>query len=715
MRMASTIPVLVGLFVLGWAPARAVEEPAIGNFAGEQLPDVAKGKTLFLLCTGSSQMEGRNQHNQIAPPLPGDAAAHSRLFVWRNQKWSTAPGPSGQLVGPADLVARELADRMPDAYIALVNQSFGGGSRGAGVEAVSEGGDSYAQLFGGQGSGVQAARQAIEAGFGRWIGLVFCGTAPTSDGDAARQQVVRMVADWRKGMGNDNVPVVLVPSPHSYPESIARVHQVSPCAACINVDFLNTYWTWDDASGTYSQPNHHYSRESARVIGQRAAEALILLNRSKPVPRFAPPAWTAVPAGHALLPGGGPLAADPATALLYAVRHSNGSGEIAQLRHQSPDARSPDPLRTSVVVVPEAWTNRVGDQPFSAPLALTVFRDMLIGVAGDRLTLWPADRLRMDQNTRKLVPGEGPSRAITIPGASNLVAIAGVSRTLFLGDANGHIFVLDEFAVTKENAGEPVLKTAQGPRDLIDLAIRDRELFALSRTARDIFRIDPTGRGPPIPLGLAAMLKDPVAMAATDDGKWLVSDAGANAVWICDPKDGTARALVTLADPGRMAFDAQRRLLVIAQPHQERLSVFHLCWTNAPPQPAPETVESCFAVAATTGIVAIVDARVERTSTPLTPQTIPPPYRDALLWTEYEIKGVIQGSLQRETRLLTVVQSMKDLKMRPPAFFKRGEYFRLKLMDRETQRGKLDFPEADNILNYSEKAYFIIEAEPIVP
>ena len=110
-------------------------------------------------------------------------------------------------------------------------------------------------------------------------------------------------------------------------------------------------------------------------------------------------------------------------------------------------------------------------------------------------------------------------------------------------------------------------------------------------------------------------------------------------------------------------------------------------------------------------VIAVVEATVARTSKPLTAEQVWP-YTEVLICTEYKVRKVLSGKL-RDSRIVTMQVAMRDAKYLPPARFKAGETYKLKVGSWSAQTHYQGHPVADDIQDLDATIYFVFSAEAV--
>lgn len=101
-------------------------------------------------------------------------------------------------------------------------------------------------------------------------------------------------------------------------------------------------------------------------------------------------------------------------------------------------------------------------------------------------------------------------------------------------------------------------------------------IYAASVQDHDIYKLDPAGNIPPVPLGLGDYLQRPASLAVLSDGSLVVADYDANHLLLVSPDRTSVRELAKIDSPGIIGLDAQRALLYVPQLMSNRVTVFQL-------------------------------------------------------------------------------------------------------------------------------------------
>ena len=101
-------------------------------------------------------------------------------------------------------------------------------------------------------------------------------------------------------------------------------------------------------------------------------------------------------------------------------------------------------------------------------------------------------------------------------------------------------------------------------------------MFAVSWDLHEVYELDPTGKGDPVPFGLAGHFVALDGIEVLVDGTILVSDLPGNRVAAISPDRKTVRTLIAITTPADIGFDPDRNLLYVPQLEQNKVAVFKL-------------------------------------------------------------------------------------------------------------------------------------------
>jgi hypothetical protein len=102
------------------------------------------------------------------------------------------------------------------------------------------------------------------------------------------------------------------------------------------------------------------------------------------------------------------------------------------------------------------------------------------------------------------------------------------------------------------------------------------KMFAVSWTQHDVYELDPTGKGDPVPFGLAVHFRTLDGIEVLDDGTFIVSDLTGDRVATISPDRKTVRTLIDLKTPADIGLDVARRLLYVPQFEENCVAVYRL-------------------------------------------------------------------------------------------------------------------------------------------
>ncbi|MFC1806474.1 hypothetical protein ACFL09_05785, partial [Planctomycetota bacterium] len=210
------------------------------------------------------------------------------------------------------------------------------------------------------------------------------------------------------------------------------------------------------------------------------------------------------------------------------VNAKDGKGFISRL---TPGGRI-DKLR---------WVDSTEAAPLHAVKGLCILDGVLYGADIDRVVRYEV------KTGRPLAP-------IRISGAKLLNDMATDGRDVYVSDTGGgQIYRIrgDRAEVFQE------LERANG------LAFHRGRMFALSVGLHEMYELDPAGKTPPQPFGLARHFKGIDGIAVLADGSFLVTDVwGSKFFWVGADRR-TVHLLGPLASPADLAIDRRRGLALV--------------------------------------------------------------------------------------------------------------------------------------------------------
>lgn len=160
-----------------------------------------------------------------------------------------------------------------------------------------------------------------------------------------------------------------------------------------------------------------------------------------------------------------------------------------------------------------------------------------------------------------------PLRPIPVPGSQRLNDMATDGKAVFASDTGaGKVYRL--------RGGTQ--RTIQAPEGVNGITFHKGRMFAVSVSLRDVYELDPSGRGAPRPFGLAAHFAGLDGIEVLDDGSFIVSDLLGDKVSVISPDGKSVRTIARLEAPTDIGVNRKRGLLFVPQLKAGRVIVYEL-------------------------------------------------------------------------------------------------------------------------------------------
>jgi len=101
-------------------------------------------------------------------------------------------------------------------------------------------------------------------------------------------------------------------------------------------------------------------------------------------------------------------------------------------------------------------------------------------------------------------------------------------------------------------------------------------MFGVSWHLHEVFELDPTGKQPPQPFGLASEFVNLDGIVVLPDGTFIVSDFKGHRIATITPDRKTVRTLCELDSPADISIDPDKGILYAPEFHQNRVRVYRL-------------------------------------------------------------------------------------------------------------------------------------------
>lgn len=202
------------------------------------------------------------------------------------------------------------------------------------------------------------------------------------------------------------------------------------------------------------------------------------------------------------------------------------------------------------------WLNSTPEATINAPKGMCRLGDFLYFTDNSRL-------MRVSVRQQGGAPEE-----IQMPEARMLNDLATDGKYAYVSDMGlGRVYRVDETGNVMRFAALP---GANG------LTCHEGRLYGVSWDQHDVFELDPQGKEPAKPLGLAAHFSSLDGIEALHDGSLLVSDFVGNKVCLISPDRKTVSTLMELESPADIGLDRKRGLLYVPQFMKDRVVIYRL-------------------------------------------------------------------------------------------------------------------------------------------
>ncbi len=162
---------------------------------------------------------------------------------------------------------------------------------------------------------------------------------------------------------------------------------------------------------------------------------------------------------------------------------------------------------------------------------------------------------------------DGSARRLTVPGGKMLNDVAAFGGAVYVSDtATGLIHKLGDPGATIAGC-EAINGITFTP---------DGRLFAVSWGLHEVFELDPKGKTPPKPFGLADQFKNLDAIEVLDDGTFLVTDYTGGRLVTISPDRKTVRTLAEFGQAADVALDRKTMRLYATSMVGNEVIIFQL-------------------------------------------------------------------------------------------------------------------------------------------
>jgi DNA-binding beta-propeller fold protein YncE len=200
------------------------------------------------------------------------------------------------------------------------------------------------------------------------------------------------------------------------------------------------------------------------------------------------------------------------------------------------------------------WRLSSEDAPLHSPKGMCILNRVLYVADNSRVLGFPLSE------AEGIKPLQGPRGNHLNDMATDGVAVY-VSDT-----ADGVVYRMADDGVTRIKA----------PEGVNGITFFRGRMYAVSWDLHDVYELDPTGQGDPVPFGLACHFKTPDGIEVLEDGTFLVSDMHGHRVAAVTPDRKQVYTLIALTTPADIGLDRDRRLLYVPQFERDTVSVWRL-------------------------------------------------------------------------------------------------------------------------------------------
>jgi DNA-binding beta-propeller fold protein YncE len=200
------------------------------------------------------------------------------------------------------------------------------------------------------------------------------------------------------------------------------------------------------------------------------------------------------------------------------------------------------------------WQVSTKDVPMHSPKGMTIYNRVLYVADNSRVLGFPLTE------ARGVKPLKGPT-------GEHLNDMATDGEAVYVSDtAAGVVYRMAPDGVTRVKA----------PAGVNGITCFKEKMYAVSWDLHEVYELDPTGQGDPVPMGLSGHFTTPDGIEVLDDGTILVSDMHGNRVAAIAPDRKHVYTLVEIETPADIGLDRDRMLLYIPQFERDCITVCRL-------------------------------------------------------------------------------------------------------------------------------------------
>jgi len=200
------------------------------------------------------------------------------------------------------------------------------------------------------------------------------------------------------------------------------------------------------------------------------------------------------------------------------------------------------------------WKVSSKDLPLHSPKGMCILDGILYVADNTRVVAFPLS------DAARPKPLQGPK-------GEHLNDMATDGKAVYVSDtAAGVVYRMDRDGVS----------TIKAPAGVNGITFFKGKMFAVSWDLHEVYELDPSGEGDPIPFGLRCEFKTPDGIEVLEDGTFIVSDMHGNRVVAISADRKTVSTLIDVTTPADIGLDWRQRLLYVPQFEQDAVSVYRL-------------------------------------------------------------------------------------------------------------------------------------------
>jgi hypothetical protein len=204
------------------------------------------------------------------------------------------------------------------------------------------------------------------------------------------------------------------------------------------------------------------------------------------------------------------------------------------------------------------WIEGTAANPIHSPKGMCVLKDRLYFTDNARLM-----RSRIGKNFEASAPEQVP-----LPGTKRLNDLATDGKSVLVSDTElGKVFRVEPSGKFRE---------LPAPQNVNGVTFHRGKIFAVSWGLHEVYELDPAGKNPPAPFGLASHFTNLDGIEVLDDGTFIVSDFVGNKVCTISPDRKTVRTLIEIESPADIGLDRKRGILYVPQFLKNQAVLFQL-------------------------------------------------------------------------------------------------------------------------------------------